>query len=133
MGRDPVISLESVPVCILVGTVLGFLSGLGIGGGSLLILWLTAAVSMDQRMAQGVNLLFFLPAALTACFFHSRHGRLAWKAALPAIEAGTCAAGLCAWAAAVLDTGLLKKLFGGLLLVTGLWELFGAHRRRKDK
>lgn len=99
----------------------------------MLILWLTAAVSMDQRMAQGVNLLFFLPAALTACFFHSRHGRLAWKAALPAIAAGTCAAGLCAWAAAVLDTGLLKKLFGGLLLVTGPWELFGAHRRRKDK
>lgn len=76
MGRDPVISLESVPVCILVGTVLGFLSGLGIGGGSLLILWLTAAVSMDQRMAQGVNLLFFLPAALTGLLFHSRHG--AW-------------------------------------------------------
>ena len=93
MGRDSVISLESVPVCILVGTVLGFLSGLGVGGGSLLILWLTAVLSMEQRMAQGVNLLFFLPAAVVACLFHSRQGRLQWRVALRAMAAGACAAG----------------------------------------
>ncbi len=79
VGRDSVISLESVPVCILVGIVLGFLSGLGVGGGSLLILWLTAVLSMEQRTAQGVNLLFFLPAAIAACLFHSRQGRLQWR------------------------------------------------------
>ena len=129
MGRDSVISLESVPVCILVGIVLGFLSGLGVGGGSLLILWLTAVLSMEQRTAQGVNLLFFLPAAIAACLFHSRQGRVA----LPAMIAGSCMAGLCAWAATVLDTELLRKLFGGLLLATGLWELFGSHRQRKDR
>ena len=128
MGRDSVISLESVPVCILVGIVLGFLSGLGVGGGSLLILWLTAVLSMEQRTAQGVNLLFFLPAAIAACLFHSRQGRLQWRVALPAMMAG-----LCAWAATVLDTELLRKLFGGLLLATGLWELFGSHRQRKDR
>lgn len=27
----------------------------------------------------------------------------------------------------------LRKLFGGLLLATGLWELFGSHRQRKDR
>ena len=133
MGRDSVISLESVPVCILVGTVLGFLSGLGVGCGSLLILWLTAVLSMEQRMAQGVNLLFFLPAAVVACLFHSRQGRLQWRVALPAMAAGACAAGLCAWAATALNTELLRKLFGGLLVLTGLWELFGTHRRRKDR
>ena len=36
--------LESLPVAVIIGTVLGFLSGLGIGGGSLLILWLTAVL-----------------------------------------------------------------------------------------
>ena len=120
-------------MCILVGIVLGFLSGLGVGGGSLLILWLTAVLSMEQRTAQGVNLLFFLPAAIAACLFHSRQGRLQWRVALPAMIAGSCMAGLCAWAATVLDTELLRKLFGGLLLATGLWELFGSHRQRKDR
>ncbi len=130
MGRDQVIFLESVPAAIVVGTLLGFLSGLGIGGGSLLVLWLTAVLSMEQRMAQGINLLFFLPAALVSCLFHWKHGRLQWSIALPAMAAGALAAGLCAWAAVGLDTELLRKLFGGLLILTGLWELFGRHRRR---
>ena len=72
MGRDSAIFLESIPVCILVGTVLGFLSGMGIGGGSLLILWLTGVLAMEQRAAQGINLLFFLPAAIAAILFHGR-------------------------------------------------------------
>ena len=50
--------LTSLPVSLLVGTVLGFLSGLGIGGGSLLILWLTMVLDMEQSAARFVNLLF---------------------------------------------------------------------------
>lgn len=133
MGRDSVISLESVPVCILVGTVLGFLSGLGVGGGSLLILWLTAVLSMEQRMAQGVNLLFFLPAAVVACLFHSRQGRAAVAGGVAGHGSWGLCGRLCAWAATALNTELLRKLFGGLLVLTGLWELFGTHRRRKDR
>ena len=56
--------LESFPVCIAVGTILGFLAGLGIGGGSLLILWLTMVLGMPQPEARFINLLFFLPAAI---------------------------------------------------------------------
>ena len=52
---------------LLVGTVLGFLTGLGVGGGSLLILWLNIALGMEQSVARGINLLFFLPSALIAC------------------------------------------------------------------
>lgn len=53
--------LESLPVALIVGTVLGFLTGLGVGGGSLLILWLTLALEMPQTAARGINLLFFCP------------------------------------------------------------------------
>ena len=125
--------LESVPVCIGVGAILGFLSGLGVGGGSLLILWLTAVLGTEQRAAQGINLLFFLPAAVIACLFHGKNRRLDWAAALPAMAAGATSAALCAWMAVRVDTGLLRKLFGGLLVATGLWELFGAHRRQKAR
>ena len=41
---------------ILAGLVCGVLSGFGIGGGSLLMVWMTAVLSMDQKAAQGVNL-----------------------------------------------------------------------------
>ena len=50
-------------LAVLAGLICGVLSGFGIGGGSLLMVWLTALLSMDQRTAQGINLLYFLPAA----------------------------------------------------------------------
>lgn len=51
--------LESFPVALLVSTLLGCLSGLGIGGGSLLILWLTLVLKVDPIVARQINLLFF--------------------------------------------------------------------------
>ena len=51
--------LESYPFTILLGIILGFLSGLGTGGGSLLILWLTLVMELDPQTARAVNLLFF--------------------------------------------------------------------------
>ena len=61
--------LESFPVVLIVGTVLGFLAGIGVGGGSLLILWLTLALGMAHPQARVINLLFFLPSAVIASFF----------------------------------------------------------------
>ena len=75
--------LDSLPVILLVGTALGFLSGLGIGGGSLLILWLTLVLNTDHAAARGINLLFFLPSALIACFFRWRQGSIHWTQILP--------------------------------------------------
>ena len=115
--------LNSLPVCLVVGTVLGFLTGLGIGGGSLLMLWLTVVLGQDHAMARSINLLFFLPAALIACCFRWKQGTLDLKAVLPAIIAGCTAAGVSSWLGTLLDTGLMKKLFGGLLIVTGAREL----------
>ena len=56
-------------VAILVGAALGFLSGLGVGGGSLLLLWLTVVMDRSQDMARAMNLLFFLPCAFVATAF----------------------------------------------------------------
>lgn len=123
--------METIPGCILVGTVLGFLTGLGIGGGSLLILWLTQVLTTPQSQAQGINLLFFLPAALVACLFNGKQKRLRWDLAIPAMISGALAAGLCAWAATSIDEGLLKKIFAFLLLAAGAWELLAPHNRKK--
>lgn len=115
--------LESFPIAILVGTVLGVLSGLGIGGGSLLILWLTLVLGMDQDTARGINLLFFLPAAAVACIFRWKQGAVDFLKVLPAMIAGSAAAALCSFWGRDLDMGLIRKGFGILLLFTGLREL----------
>ena len=115
--------LESLPVVLIVGTVLGFLAGIGVGGGSLLILWLTLVLGMEHPQARLINLLFFLPSAVIASFFRWKQGKLDLKKVLPAIIAGCAAAALGSFFSTRLDTGILKELFGGLLLITGVREL----------
>lgn len=115
--------LNSFPAALAVGTVLGTLSGLGVGGGSLLILWLTLVLGMEAGAARGINLVFFLPAAAISCLFRLRQGSLTWGIVVPAALGGCAAAGMCAWLGQGLDMNVLKKLFGGLLLLTGLREL----------
>jgi len=123
--------LETLPVVLAVSTVLGFLAGIGVGGGSLLIMWLTLVLGMDYPQARIINLLFFLPSAIVASVFRWKQGKLEIKKILPAIIAGCIAAGGFSWLSTKLDIGLLKKLFGGLLLITGIRELF--YRPRKAK
>ena len=123
--------LRNTIFSILIGTALGFLAGLGVGGGSLLILWLTAVLGMEHSVARSINLLFFLPSALIASIFRWRQGALKLRAILPAIIAGCACAVLGSRLSTCIDIGLLKKLFGGLLIVTGIRELF--YRPRKAK
>ena len=123
--------LNSLPVTVIVGILLGFLSGLGVGGGSLLVLWLTLVLDFDQETARLINLLFFIPSALTACLFRWKQGALNRKCILPAAIAGCLAAAGASLAAQHLDLAILKKVFGGLLIATGLRELF--YRPRKAR
>jgi uncharacterized membrane protein YfcA len=122
--------LESFSVSVLVGTILGVLSGLGTGGGSLLILWMTLMLGMDQETARSINLMFFIPSALVACLFRWKQGRLDIKKVLPAIIAGSIASGLFTFLSRDMDTTMLRKLFGGLLIVTGLRELLYRPKKR---
>lgn len=115
--------LESFPVIIIVGTVLGFLSGIGIGGGSLLILWLTMVLGVSQGIARSINLLFFIPSALIACCFRWKQGGLKLSHVLPAAAAGGIAAACFSLISMNMSITLLRKLFGWLLILTGIREL----------
>lgn len=123
--------LESFPVILMIGTVLGFLAGLGIGGGSLLILWLTVLLNTPQPVARGINLLFFIPAATIVSLLRRKKGNLKFKPVLPAMVAGCISAGVFSLLSTVIDTQLLRAPFGILLLFTGVRELF--YRPRKAK
>lgn len=123
----------SAVIAGLAGLICGVLSGLGVGGGTLLMVWMTAVMGIAQKSAQGINLLFFLPTAACALVFHIKNRLIRPRIVLPAILAGcVCAAGAAALAAAM-DTGALRRLFGGFLIVVGLRELVAAQRDRKER
>ena len=72
----------------LCGLGAAVISAWGVGGGTLLLLVMTLFLGVDQRMAQGINLLFFLPTAISALLCHWQKGYLdtpTWKAAVGAV------------------------------------------------
>ena len=116
--------LNSVPIALIVGIVLGFLAGLGVGGGTLLILWLTLVLDIDSGTARMINLMFFLSAAGAVSIHRLWKGTLKLHIILPAIICGCITAAAASLLAHTISLGIMKKLFGGLLLFTGLRELF---------
>lgn len=120
-------------IAALAGLICGVLSGMGVGGGTLLMVWMTAVQGMQQSVAQSINLLYFLPTGLCALLLHLKHGLIRARIVLPAIAAGCLAAVPTAYLATLLDTALLRKLFAGLLFAVGMYELFGRHARERNE
>ena len=67
---------------LAVGFATGILSAWGVGGGTLLLLCMTLLLGVDQRTAQTINLLYFLPTAGMGLLSH-REKRPAGKAGAP--------------------------------------------------
>ena len=106
-----------------VATVLGFLSGIGVGGGSLLLLWLTLVVGTDPASARLTNLLFYLPSAAVSCYLNWRKGKLSGKTVVPLAVTGCAGALAGSMVEKSISIHTLKKLFGILLMITGTREL----------
>ncbi len=121
--------LENFWFAIGIGVALGFLSGLGVGGGSLLLLWLTLVLGMDQSQARLINLMFFLPCAAIACLFRWKQGTLKPKSVLVPIAAGLLGAFLGNLLGQQLELKILKKIFGIFFIICGIREL--CYRPRK--
>lgn len=109
---------------LFTGAATGVLSGFGIGGGTLLILWLTLVSGASQLEAGGVNLLYFVCCALPALWGHAKNKLIEKQAVLWCALSGVPACIIGAITASALDVTLLRRLFGIFLLVIGFRELF---------
>ena len=109
------------------------ISAWGVGGGTLLLLVMTLFLGVDQRTAQGINLLFFLPTAISALLCHWQKGYLdtpTWKALKAAVPFAVPAALLGAWIATAVDVELLRRPFGIYLLLSGVSLIFPQKQKR---
>ncbi len=105
-------------------TLSGILGSMGFGGGSVLIIYLTIFTATPQSVAQGINLIFFLPIALLAIIIHSREKLIVWNIAIPIIIFGIIGALAGAYTSTIVNPVILRKLFGFFLLAIGIQQLF---------
>ncbi len=98
----------------------GVIGGMGIGGGVILIPVLTSFFGFGQKDAQYLNLLYFVPVAIFALIVHKRAGNLMWKEALFMALGGLIGAFFGSFGAEIINTNILRRLFGVFLLVIGI-------------
>ena len=104
----------------LCGLGASVISAWGVGGGTLLLLVMTLFLGVDQRTAQGINLLFFLPTAASALVCHARSGCLDKPTLKAAVPIAVIAALVGAWVSNAVDVEILRKPFGAYLLLSGV-------------
>ena len=115
----------------LCGLGASILSAWGVGGGTLLLLVMTLFLDVDQRTAQGINLLFFLPTAVSALICHAKGGYLDKPTLKSAVPLAVIAALAGAWIATALDVEVLRRPFGVYLLLSGASLLWPQRRKKK--
>lgn len=108
----------------IVGFLTGVLASMGLGGGFILVVWLTLVQNVPQRAAQGINVLFFLPIAFIALIMHLKSGLVNKALVKRLIFGGIAGAVLGTLGAQILPNDLLRRLYALFLLAFGVRELF---------
>lgn len=108
------------------GFLSGVFGGMGMGGGTVLIPLLTLAFAVPQRLAQGANLISFLPMAIFSLKIHTDNGYVKYGGILyiiiPAVLLSAAGAAL----AALLPSEYLSRGFGIFLSVLSVAEFIPA-------
>ena len=107
------------------------LGAMGLGGGSLLMLYLLFFTELPQQEAQALNLLLFLPTAAVSAFLHRKNGLLQSKTLKQLLPAGIIGSLCGAVLSGCLPSDFLKKIFGVFLLLMGGKELFSLYKGQK--
>ena len=108
----------------LVSCGVALLSGLGVGSGGLLVVFLTEYRGVGQLFAQGVNLIFFIFSSGASTAVNLRVRRICYGAVLLMSIGGTVGAIVGAVVASMLSPDLLRIGFGAMLLIGGVPSLW---------
>lgn len=100
------------------------LGSMGLGGGGVLILFLTLFAGLDQLTAQGINLMFFIPIAFIATFIYHKKGDINWRKLIPIILPGIPGCFLGILISSFIGSEILGKIFGIGLIFLGFREFF---------
>lgn len=113
----------SFVIIAIVSFLTGIFASMGLGGGMVLIIYLTIFASTPQLAAQGINLVFFIPIAIISLIIHTKNKLIEWKKIAPSIICGTIGVFIGSMLATKLGSEKMSKLFAVFLIVIGIREI----------
>ncbi|MFZ2537301.1 MAG: TSUP family transporter [Oscillospiraceae bacterium] len=117
----------------IVGLLAGITASLGIGGGFVLLLYLTVIADMPQREAQLVNLIFFLPIAVVSIILHIHHKLIVKDVVTKSVLGGIVGVFVGVYVATILPNEVISKTFAVFVLIVGVRELIPKKKTHKLK
>ena len=119
---------------IIIGFVSGIVGGLGMGGGTILILLLSMFANIEQHIAQGTNVVFFIPTSIAAIFVFVKNKNIRFKVGIPICIWGLIGTYIGATISIRLNVNILKKAFGAFLIFIAIYQSYSLYKRyRKEK
>lgn len=113
------------------GVISGTVSGTGMGGGTILILILSVFMGIDQHVAQGANLIFFVPTSISAIITTFKEKLINWKIGVPVAISGIIGAIIGAKISVNMDVNKLKRYFGIFLILITIYEIYSLAKKYK--
>ena len=117
---------------ILIGVISGVFSGVGMGGGTVLIFLLTTFIALEQHIAQATNLIYFIPTAITAIIINYRNKNIDTKLAIFISICGIIGAVIGAIISVNTNVEILRKLFGIFLAIIAIHEIYTLFKEYKQ-
>lgn len=117
----------------LTGVISGAISGMGMGGGTILITILVCFLGIDQKVAQAVNLVFFIPTSIVATIVNIKNKEINWKLAVPISILGAIGAFIGAYIATKIEVSNLRKMFAIFLIFIAIFEVYSWYKKYVKK
>lgn len=109
---------------IFFGIAAGIVGGMGMGGGTVLILFLTMFSGIEQHVAQATNVIFFVPTAIAAIVTFIKNKSIKFKIAIPVFIWGLLGALIGAMISTKMEVEILRKCFGFFLIIIAIYQIY---------
>ena len=119
---------------ILIGLISGIVTGIGMGGGTILILLLSVIWNYEQHIA--TNLIFFIPTSIISIIVNLKQKNINIKLAIILSIGGIIGAIIGAYIGSNIDVNKLKKFFGLFLIIIAIHEIYSLYKeyiKQKNK
>ena len=118
---------------IIFGIIAGIVTGLGMGGGTVLILLLSLFTGLEQHVAQATNLVFFIPTSIAAIIINLKQKNIDFKLAINVVIFGIIGAIIGTFISNNISSENLRKYFAIFILFIAFHEVYELYREYKKE